>query len=45
MLTVIGVISLIVYNQGLAFLRRGWINLDVLWSAALVTGGVVLLSA
>jgi len=45
MLTVIGVISLIVYNQGLAFLRRGWINLDVLWSAALVTGGVILLAA
>ena len=26
MLAVIGVVSLIVYDQGLAFLRRGWIN-------------------
>jgi hypothetical protein len=44
MLAVIGVISLIVYDQGLAFLRRGWINLDALWSAALVAGGLILLA-
>jgi hypothetical protein len=44
MLAVIGVISLIVYDQGLAFLRRGWINLDALWSAALVAGGLFLLA-
>jgi hypothetical protein len=44
MLAVIGAISLIVYDQGLAFLRRGWINLDVLWSAALVGGGIFLLA-
>jgi hypothetical protein len=43
-LAVIGVISLIVYDQGLAFLRRGWINLDALWSAALVAGGLFLLA-
>jgi hypothetical protein len=44
MLAVIGAISLIVYDQGLAFLRRGWINLDVLWGAALVGGGIFLLA-
>jgi hypothetical protein len=45
MLAVIGAISLIVYDQGLVFLRRGWINMDVLWSIALVAGGVFLLVA
>jgi hypothetical protein len=44
MLAVIGVVSLIVYDQGLAFLRRGWINLDVLWSIALAGGGLLLLA-
>jgi hypothetical protein len=28
---------------GLAFLRRGWINLDLLWTVALVVTGLVLL--
>ena len=45
MLAVIGGVSLLVYDQGLAFLRRGWINLDVLWSVALAAGGLVLLAA
>jgi hypothetical protein len=44
MLAVIGAVSLVVYDQGLAFLRRGWINLDVLWSAALGAGGLFLLA-
>jgi len=44
MLTVIGAVSLIVYDQGLAFLRRGWINLDVVWSAVLAGGGIFLLA-
>jgi len=44
MLAVIGTVSLIVYDQGLAFLRRGWINLDLLWSAALLAGGILLLA-
>jgi hypothetical protein len=30
---------------GVAFLRRGWINLDFIWIAALVVSGVVLLVA
>ncbi|WP_201834745.1 hypothetical protein [Microvirga zambiensis] len=45
MLAVIGAVSLIAYDQGLAFLRRGWINVDVLWSLALAGGGVFLLTA
>jgi hypothetical protein len=46
MLAVTGAIALVVYDWvGLAFLRRGWINLDLLWTAALVATGVVLLVA
>jgi hypothetical protein len=45
MLATIGAVSLIAYDQGLAFLRRGWINLDALWTGALAAGGLVLLAA
>jgi hypothetical protein len=46
MLTMIGIISLLVYNfVGVAFLRRGWINLDLVWTAALLLGGALLLVA
>jgi hypothetical protein len=45
MLAVIGTLGIVVYDRvGLAFLRRSWINLDVLWGAALVVGGMVLLA-
>jgi len=44
MLATIGIIALIVYRWvGVAFLRRGWINLDLVWVAALIVCGVVLL--
>jgi hypothetical protein len=44
MLATIGVISFAVYRWiGVDFLRRGWINLDILWTAALLVCGVVLL--
>jgi hypothetical protein len=44
MLAVTGAIAVAVYEWvGLAFLRRGWVNLDVLWTAAPVVTGVVLL--
>lgn len=44
MLAVTGVIAVVVYEWvGLAFLRRGWINLDLLWTAALVAAGLILL--
>jgi hypothetical protein len=44
LLAVTGAIALIVYEWlGLAFLRRGWINLDLLWTTALVAAGVFLL--
>jgi hypothetical protein len=44
MLTVTGVIAVAVYEWlGLGFLRRGWINLDLLWTAALAGAGVLLL--
>jgi len=44
MLIVIGVVSALVYRcTDLAFLKRGWINLDLVWSAALIVTGSLLL--
>src|SRR5262245_59951338 len=44
MLAVTAAVAVAVYDWvGLAFLRRGWINLDLLWTAALVAAGVILL--
>lgn len=44
MLAVTGVIAVVVHDWvGVAFLRRGWINFDWLWSFALVATGLVLL--
>jgi hypothetical protein len=44
MLATIAVIALAVYRWiGVGFLRRGWINLDLLWTAALALCGMVLL--
>jgi hypothetical protein len=46
MLATIAVISLIVYDWiGVDFLRRGWINLDVIWIGALFACGALLLVA
>ena len=46
MLATIAAISLVVYNWiGVDFLRRGWINLDLIWIVALMAAGVVLLVA
>jgi hypothetical protein len=44
MLLVIGTIAIVVYEWvGLAFLRRGWINFDLLWSVALAASGAYML--
>jgi hypothetical protein len=44
MLAVTGAIALVVYGWvGVGFLRRGWLNLDLLWSFALVATGLLLL--
>ncbi|MFO1073364.1 MAG: hypothetical protein U1E17_11965 [Geminicoccaceae bacterium] len=44
MLAATGLAALLVYDWlGVAVLRRGWINLDLLWSAALVLVGLWLL--
>lgn len=46
MLAVIAAVSVLVYEWlGLEFLRRGWINLDYVWSAALVASGALLLAS
>jgi hypothetical protein len=44
MLAVTGAIAGAVYEWvGLAFLRRGWLNLDRLWTIALAVAGLILL--
>jgi hypothetical protein len=44
MLATIAAISFVVYRFiGVAFLRRGWINLDLIWVAALLGCGMILL--
>jgi hypothetical protein len=44
MLVAIGAISIAVYKWvGVAFLRRGWINLDLVWAIALIMCGGILL--
>ena len=44
MLVTTGVVALVVYEWvGLDFLRRGWINLDLIWTAALIGIGLWLL--
>jgi len=44
MLAAIAAVSLAVYDWiGVGFLRRGWINLDLVWIVALVACGIALL--
>lgn len=44
MLATAGAVAIVVYEwAGLAFLRRGWINIDFIWVLALVGAGVILL--
>ena len=39
-----GIIAILVYDWiGVGFLRRGWINLDWLWTGALAATGVIVL--
>jgi hypothetical protein len=46
MLATITAVSLMVYEWvGLAFLRSGWVNLDLIWIAALGTCGALLMLA
>ena len=41
---VVATVMAVVYEWvGLAFLRRGWINLDLLWVLALITASALLL--
>ncbi|TWG93306.1 hypothetical protein L598_004200000100 [Mesorhizobium sp. J18] len=44
MLAVTATVAISVYEWiGVGFLRRGWINLDYLWTAALVGAGLILI--
>ena len=43
-LLVTGVVAVVVYEKvGLRVLRRAWVNLDVVWAAALVVTALVTL--
>jgi len=45
MLVTIGIVSVTVYKWiGVGFLRRGWINLDLVWTMALIVCGILLLA-
>jgi hypothetical protein len=38
------IVAVVVYEWvGVAILRRGWVNFDLLWVAALAVTGVILL--
>jgi hypothetical protein len=44
MFLVMGAIAVVVYEKvGLAILRRAWVNLDLIWAAALIASGVLSL--
>ncbi len=46
MLAVAGAVAFAVYRWvGVAFLRRGWINLDLIWAGALILVGLASLAA
>ena len=46
MLVTTGAVALAVYQwAGVDFLRRGWINLDLVWTVALIAMGLWLLLA
>jgi hypothetical protein len=45
MFLVMGALALAIYETvGLALLRRAWINLDLIWGAALILAGAVMLT-
>ncbi len=44
MLLAMGAVAVLVYDKlGLGVLRRGWVNLDLVWAVAVVTAGVATL--
>ena len=46
MLAVTGLIAVVVHEWlGLAFLRCAWFNIDLVWSAALLLAGLIVLFA
>ena len=45
MLAVTGVVAVLVYEWvGVGFLRRGWLNLDILWTVGLAVAGAILIT-
>jgi hypothetical protein len=45
MVATIGMVSIVTYKWiGVTFLRRGWINFDLVWTMALIVCGILLLA-
>ena len=45
MLATTCLVAVVVYEYfGLAFLRRGWINLDLIWTTALLITGLIVVA-
>lgn len=42
--TMLAAAAIVYYRIGVAFLRRGWINLDLLWAASLALAGLATLA-
>jgi hypothetical protein len=44
LLTVMGLVAVVVYERlGVAFLRRAWVNVDLIWTVTLLIAAVVTL--
>ncbi len=44
MLLAMGAVAMVVYEKvGLAVLRRAWVNLDLIWAAAIIAAGILTL--
>jgi hypothetical protein len=44
-LLVTGIIAVIVYEKiGVRFLRKAWVNLDLIWAVALVLTGIAMVT-
>jgi hypothetical protein len=45
MLATTGLVAVVIYEFiGVAFLRRGWINLDLIWTMALLVTGLIVVA-
>jgi uncharacterized membrane protein len=44
LLVVMGLVAIVVYEKlGISFLRRAWLNVDLIWTVTLLVAGVITL--